>query len=249
MESLKKLGLTKYELSIYEVLLKNKKLDAREIARQSGVPPTAVYPNLHALKEKRLIQKIEGNPAVFEILSPKAAINSLITDKKRELETLETKAIIEASSFFATSPQTKEKEIIKYTKGKIFSSEVYSEILKRVQKTLFILGWRFEKVGNRYEYLRNFREVIKRGVDVRIIVTGRYEKNLELIEAYKKEKIKLRFSPLENFSIVIADGKECKITLKDKALPERHNLQILDPSLSQALDGYFLGLWEKAKQI
>jgi len=249
MDSLKSLGITKYEISIYKTLLKNKKLNAQEISKQSGVPPTAVYPNLHSLREKRLIQKIEGDPSIFEIISPKAAINNLIIQRKKSLEALETQAINEATALLSESPAAKEKEIIKFTKGKTFSTDVYDEAIKKVQKTLYIFGWRFEKVGNRYKYLRNFRTIIKKGVDVRIIVTGKYKKNLELIEAYKKEKIRLKFLPLDNFSILIADSKECKITLKDRTLSEKHNLQILDPSLSQALNSYFLDLWEKAKDI
>ncbi|MFH1802195.1 MAG: helix-turn-helix domain-containing protein [archaeon] len=249
MESLKKLGLTKYEISIYKALLKNKKLNAKELSEQSKVPPTAVYPNLNSLKEKRLIQKIDGDPAVFEILSPKAAINNLVTQRKKSLAALETKAIKEATSLLSETPTTKEKEIIKLTKGKAFSSEIYDEAIKKVNKTLYTFGWRFNKVGNRYEYLRKLKSIVKKGIDVRIIVTGDYKKNIELIEAYKKEKIKLRFYKSDNFSILVIDGKECKITLKDQTLPEKHNLQIMDPSLSQAMHSYFLDLWDKAEPI
>ncbi|MBU0906585.1 MAG: hypothetical protein KKD18_06215 [Nanoarchaeota archaeon] len=249
MESLKKLGLTKYELAIYETLLRNKKLSAREIAEHSKVPPTAVYPNLNSLKEKRLIQKIEGDPAVFEILPPKAAINNLIAQKKKHLEGLEAQAITETTSLLSETPMTREKEIIKYTRGKAFSSEVYDEAMKKVQRTFYVLGWRFEKIGDRYKYLKDFRSIIRRGVDARIIVTGNYQKNPELIQAYKDENIKMKFFPLDNFSILLVDGKECKITLKDRTLPEKHNLQILDPSLSEALNNYFLDLWEKATPV
>jgi len=249
MDSLKKLGLTKYEISIYETLLKDKRLSAREISERSKVPPTAVYPNLNSLREKKFIQKIEGNPSVFEILSPKAAINRLVNQRKKSLDTLETQAINDASSIFSKNPSIKEKEIIKLTKGKEFSSEIYYDFMKRAQKTFFILGWRFEKIGDRYTVLKGYKEIIKRKVDVRIIVTGTYQKNKELINAYKDAGIKLRFFPADNFSIVVVDAKECKITLKNRDFPEKYNLQIKDSSLSQALHSYFLDTWEKAKPI
>jgi len=249
MRSLKKLGLTKYETCVYKTLLRSKKLNAKEISKQSNIPPTAVYPNLSSLKGKQLIQKIESDPAIFEILPPKAAIKNLISQRKKSLQDLENQAIEETTTIFSESPPEKEKEIIKFTKGKTFSSEVYNEAIKKVNKSLYVLGWRFEKVGNRYEYLRKLRTIVKKGIDVRIIATGKYEKNIELVEAYKKEKIKLRYFPLNNISILIIDNRECKITLKDRSLSEKHNLQILDSSLSQALQTYFLDTWEKARPI
>lgn len=249
MEALKKLGLTKYEAAIYCSLLKNKKLTAHEIAFHSKVPPTAVYPNLGSLNEKKLIQKVNGIPAVYEVLNPKAAIENFIVRKKSDLEELQEAALKETEELFAQKPLTKEKEIVKLTRGRLFSAQIYDEAVQKVKKTLFILGWRFEKVGDRYQYLKKFRALLQKGVDVRIIVTGNYQKNLELIKAYQEERIKLKFLPLDNFSIVVVDGKECKITLKDRTLPEKHNIQILDPSLSQALHDYFLTLWNKAQEV
>jgi hypothetical protein len=111
------------------------------------------------------------------------------------------------------------------------------------------MGWRFERVGDRYNILKGYKKIIKKGIDVRIIITGNYQKNPELINAYKEAGVKLKYFLADNFSIVVLDGNECKITLKNRSLPEKYNLQINDPSLSQALNNYFLDVWKKATPI
>lgn len=249
MGYLKKIGLTKYESYVYSSLMRNGRSSAIEISDKSKVPPTAVYPNLKALIKKQLVQKIGGDPATYEALPINASIKNLIEKKQKELEQLELETINYLEELSTEKSVPKEREIVTLSKGKTFSSEIYHESIKKVNKTFFIMGWRFEKIGDRYNFLKEFKKAIKRGVDVRIIVTGSYEKNRELVEAYQKSGIKLKFFPLENISIFIVDEKECKITLKNRNLPEKYNMHIHDESLSQALNTYFLDTWEKAREV
>lgn len=248
MKSLRMLGLTRYETAIYKALIESGTLNAKEISEISKVPQTAVYPNLNLLMKKQLVQKINSNPSLFEILPIAQSIGNAIKRKQKILEELKEKILVETQELKKAKPE-KEKEIIKLTRGKEFSSAIYYEFMKRVKKTFFVMGWRFEKVGERYNLLNEYRSILKKGVDVRIIVTGAHEKNKELVEAYKEAGIKLRYWPADNFSIVVIDEKECKITLKNREFIEKYNLQISDTSLSQALNLYFLDVWEKAREI
>lgn len=249
MNYLKDLGLTKYEHKIYTSLLRNGRSTSKEISDLSNVPPTAVYPNLRSLIKKQLIQKIESDPTLYESLPPAIALQNFITRKQRELENIKKQTIKEAEALSLEKPPAKEKEIVHLTRGKEFSSAVYNEVIKKVSKTFYVLGWRFEKVGERYNFLKEFKKIIKKGVDVRIIVTGKYEKQKELVKAYQKTGIKLKYFPIDNISILVVDNKECKITLKSREFPEKYNIHILDEFLSQALSTYFLDTWEKAEAI
>ena len=62
---LKTIGLTEYEAKIYKELVKGKKLTAKQLAEQSTVPPTAVYPTLQSLRKKNLIQEFSGEQKQF----------------------------------------------------------------------------------------------------------------------------------------------------------------------------------------
>lgn len=248
MKSLRKLGLSKYETSIYKTLIQSGTSTVKGISENSGVPITAVYPNLNSLIGKQLVQKINSDPSLFSPLPTQQAINNLIRKKQDSLNGLKTQVLDEINGLSRNAPQ-KNEEIIKLTRGKEFSSEIYADFISRTKKTFYIMGWRFEKIGDRYNILKNYKSLLKKGVDIRIIVTGMHQKNPDLISAYKEAGINLRFFPADNFSIVIIDGKECKITLKNKDLPEKYNLQINDASLSQALQSYFLDTWEKSQAI
>ena len=247
MESLKKLGLTEYEQAVYTALLAKKTATAEELSTLSKVPITAVYPTTKSLIEKQLIQKTNGKRALFTALPPELGIAKLVSLQKKQLEEDEKKALTHLKSIKAQK-NTKEKEIVLVTEGKEISSKLYRKAAEKARKTYYILGWRFNKVGDKYTLLHYFKKLLQRGVDTRIILTGSEKKNDQLIEDYKHEGIQIRYLPIDNFSLFIVDGTECKITLKDKSRSLRNNISILDPSFSQAMHSYFLDCWSKASE-
>lgn len=250
MSSLREIGFTKYEREVYRTLLRKGSATGKEISENCSVPPTAVYPNLKSLLKKELIQKIDGEQTVYRALPVKTALGRYIEKKQKTLEGLKEQSIREAEELSKNFLESKDgEEIIQISKGKEFSSAVYWDAIKRVNKTFYVLGWRFEKVGERYNFLKDFKKAMKKGVDARIIVTGDFEKQRELVNAYLKAGIKLRYSPIENISILIVDEKECKITLKKRDLPEKYNLHVMDEYLAQALNSYFLSVWDKGQEI
>jgi len=249
MEALKKLGLTKYEVAVYTGLLERGRCTAIELSEYSKVPPTAVYPNLKSLIRKQLVQQIKGKPSLFEPINPSISIKYLAEKRERELSQFKEEAISYAEGLTLHKTENVKKEILRLTHGKEFSREVYSQAFPRAKKTFYILGWRLEKVGDKYNLLKKFKELVKRKVDVRIILTGSLDKKWEVVKDYIEEGIKVRYLPLDNFSIFILDSVECKITLKDRALMDRFNIQILDKSLAKAMHSYFLKSWKEAKEI
>ncbi|MBD3253411.1 hypothetical protein GF386_06770 [Candidatus Pacearchaeota archaeon] len=249
MEILKDLGLTKYESLIYATILKYNRINAKLISEYSGVPITAVYPNLKTLIKKRLIQELKGDVSLFEALPPDIAIDSLIREKQKNFQELKEKAVREAEDLLNRGVVEGKKEVVLLTYGKPASAEFYLKSINRTKKSYYVLGWKFVKISDKYNFLKGLQKLIKKKIDVRIILTGPIEKNWELIKDYQEAGIKIRYLPLSNFSIFVRDAKECKITLKDKKLPERFNIQILDESLAKAMHFYFLENWEHAKEL
>ncbi|HLC71876.1 MAG TPA: helix-turn-helix domain-containing protein [Candidatus Nanoarchaeia archaeon] len=246
---LRSLGLTSYETKIYRCLLEYGKLNARGIAQHSGVPPTAVYPNLKTLVERGLIQQLHGEVSLFQALAPSLALPSFVEREKKKLTALQETIVEQGEKLLQSKQIIKEREVLHLSYGKEFSSAIYFDALERVQKTFYILGWLFLKVGNKYEFLQKFKKALRRGVDIRILLTGPPDKNWELLKTYQEAGIKTRYLPLNNFSILVVDGKECKITLKDRKLPEKINLHILDESLARAMHTYYLDQWDKAEEL
>lgn len=248
-KELRSLGLTSYETKIYRCLLEYGKLNAKDIASYSEVPPTAVYPNLKKLLQKGLLQQFKGEVALFEALPPSLVVPSFVEQEKKKLEELQENIVRQAEQALHSKQIVREREVLQVSYGKPFSSAIYVEALAKVKKSFYIVGWIFLKVGDKYKFLQQFKKVLQRGVDVRILLTGPAEKNWGLIKTYQDAGIKLRYIPLNNFSIVVVDGKECKITLKGGDLPDRVNMHILDDSLANALQTYFLDQWNKAENL
>lgn len=249
MESFKELGLTKYEILTYTTLIKYGKLNAKNISKYSKVPPTAVYPNLKELVNKKLIQEIKGDVSLFGILPVKTALNLFVKEKEKELLEIKQKAIKYSEELLGKGEIEEKKEVMFLTYGKDSSRETYLKYFEEAKISYYILGWKLSEIGDKYNLLKGFQKLIKKKVDVRIILTGSLEKNWQIIKDYIKEGIKIKYLPLENFSIFIMDSEVCKITLKDKKLSERFNIEMLDKSLSKAMNFYFLQSWEHAKEL
>jgi HTH-type transcriptional regulator, sugar sensing transcriptional regulator len=249
MEEFMKLGLTKYESSLYEAILKLKRASAQELSDISKVPITATYPNLETLSKKGLIQVYNGIIREYQLNPPQQAIRNYINNKINENKSIWDDAISKALIISEKDTLQSYDSPIFLSKGKELSKEIYKIYIDKVKKTYYILGWRLEKIGDKYEFLRELSKIVKKGIDVRIILTGSKKKVNSLIQDYKIIGIKIKYLPLDNFSLLIVDSKICKITLKDRNLPDKYNITIKDNNLSYAMNSYFLAQWEKSNPI
>lgn len=249
LDQLSKLGLSPYETKIYTALLEYGRMSARDISEKSMVPPTAVYPNLKRLVERNLVQELRGEVAFFEPLDPVIAIPAYIQKQKKSLDKVGNNLTEQAQKLFHHKQIVKVPEVLNVSLGKEASGQIYIDTLNRAKETYFVLGWTFRTAGTGTVKLHHLLEAQKKGVDIRVIVTAGSGKQWSVLEEFIKQGIKLRYSPLENFSLLIMDGKECKITLKDKKYPEKFNLHIHDAALAGALQNYFLTVWKKSSEL
>jgi len=77
-DSLKSLGLTKYEALVYTALLQAPGATATEIHDLSGVPRASVYPVLERLAHKQLVSVSNTSPKRFNPVRPDDAIAGLL---------------------------------------------------------------------------------------------------------------------------------------------------------------------------
>jgi len=249
MDALKKIGLTEYEIKIYETLIQIGVSSANKISEKSKVPQTAVYPNLKSLVSKRLVQKIDGEVSLFSAISPERGIKEFVLKQNEELSNNEKKAIGYLKNLSKIKNELEKKEPVIFSHGRSISISIYLDACRRAKKSYYILGWKLKKISDKYMFLKELKKIVKKGVDVKIILTGDMEKNFDLIKDYQTEGILVRYLPLESFSIFIMDAEECKITLKNKDLDERYNVQILDKDLAKTMNDYFLEKWKESRDI
>lgn len=249
MDELRKLGLNKYETAAYEILLKYGKLQAKDIASYSEVPLTAVYPNLKSLFQKGLIQEIKGKVRYFAAIKPVVGLKAFSNRKIVEINSATKVAITSLNSLTHEPKKPEKREIIAISQGLLASHETVKEFMRECKKSLYILGWRFTTSRNMYENLKHLKNLIDKGTDVKIIIISKSSKQKKLIRHYAKAGVKMKYAPFENFSIIIKDSNECKITLKNEEIGERYNLHIQSQDLAKFLNDYFLDVWKKAEGL
>jgi sugar-specific transcriptional regulator TrmB len=245
MEELKELGLTGYEIKVYETLLKIGRSDAKKISQYSKVPPTAVYPSLNSLYEKEFIQKFEGDLAFYEAIEPKIALQKYTDNQIAKFKKLKKDSIEKLNNLKIENVPIKEFEPVKLSAGLEISKMISLDMIKHAKKYLYIAGWTFRKTGGMYDVLKELKKTRERNVDVKIILTKKTKENTPFIEGCEKIGVRCKIMPLNYISIMVSDDLNCKITLKKEELKERINLKIEDENLVIALKDYFLTLWKK----
>lgn len=78
LESLKSLGLTKYEALVYIGLLRVAGATATEVHEISGVPRASVYPVLDRLVQKELVSVSHTTPKRFDAVPPDQGVENLM---------------------------------------------------------------------------------------------------------------------------------------------------------------------------
>ncbi|ABN56420.1 MULTISPECIES: TrmB family transcriptional regulator [Methanoculleus] len=78
LESLKSLGLTKYEALVYIGLLRTSGATATEVHEISGVPRASVYPVLDRLVQKELVSVSHTTPKRFDAVAPDQGVENLM---------------------------------------------------------------------------------------------------------------------------------------------------------------------------
>ncbi|WP_353743245.1 helix-turn-helix domain-containing protein [Methanoculleus sp. DTU007] len=86
VESLKSLGLTRYEALVYIGLLRMTGATATEIHEASGVPRASVYPVLDRLIQKELVNVSHTTPKRFDAVPPDRGVRNLMIRIERDAE-------------------------------------------------------------------------------------------------------------------------------------------------------------------
>ncbi|MCA9478617.1 MAG: hypothetical protein KC535_05715, partial [Nanoarchaeota archaeon] len=229
----------------YRSLLIAGTVSAKELSLGCEVPLTAIYPNLNSLEKKGLVKRYTGEVTRFQALRPSVALDNLVKKQAEQMQKAKEELVIELSSL----PQKEDslKSPIDLSLGTEASISVHDEFARTSKSSLYIAGMRFGSKRSIFPFLHNITHAKEKGLDVRIIVIARNERTELLAKECQHKEIPLRYLDMDNFSIVVSDENECKLTLKNRSLRERVNLRITDHDLVKGMKDYFLVLWSRAK--
>ena len=245
MDALKHFGLTGYEIKIYLSLLRQGNSSAKEISSFSGVPPTAVYPNIKSLVEKGLVKSFSGDVTRFEVVTPSVALKHLAKKKSDELFSIE-RSLSPQLNNLKNDRIVKPPDPVELSRGSQASLDLSFRLIDDASKSLYIIGWGFRKVKALHRAIKLFKALGDKNIDARVIFGSRNERTEYLAKECERFGVKARYYDLNNFSMVLSDANECKITLKRSELTERVNIHIIDKHLVDAFNNYALMLWERS---
>lgn len=242
-QNIVKLGLSKHEATIYQLLTKEGSLSAKAIGKSLGILPNAVYRLCIKLSINKLIAISEGHPKTFRPLPPSVALTSYANEKILEIEDLKDKAIKDLSRL---GEVTKETQInLLGSRNEVFIKSV--EMLKKAKKEVLIIS-----IGEQIpeEVILANRDAISRGVQVKMICHKFNQENRQLLESWQKMGWQIRHFPDWGFHLVVIDGTNSILSVNNpKNTSERTGLEFFSFGLSKALRDYFYSVWKKAKEI
>lgn len=214
VESLKSLGLTKYEALVYVALLQASGATATEIHELSGVPRASVYPVLERLSQKQLISVSNTSPKRFNPERPDEAIESLL--RSVESDAARAKKILNTIYSQSSRIDRGDQELIWSIHGDVHIRARLLEILQGAEESILIIFYWDHLKAELMERLLSLR----RDVKVEIITDGWNgpvpEQITVVVKAPPKEAPKDPGTKWQAGCVFIVDKKKAMVVMGSK---------------------------------
>ncbi len=244
---LRELGLSPYETKCYLALIKFGKLLGKDIAKESGVPPTSVYRNMESLLKKGLVQTIQKEPLVYQAVDPEIAITSYLQSQRERRDKTGKEVIKDLKSLHKKLDLDKSEEVLEVYAGREQSYTLGKKLIDKTEKECLMIG-RGSKQSI-LDLIHHLNSAAKRGILCKLIITTK-EENKGLILELQKVGVKIKYLPLKGFSMLVRDREASQIVIKSESLKEeRVVLKISNKDLSQAHADYFDTVWKRATPV
>ena len=242
MEELRKLGLTEYEAKVYEALLRAKTATGGQIAKASKVPHGKTYEALHSLSEKGLVTILPVEPKLFRALEPEKGLNNLIQRRLAGFKQAE-ETVLEFAKRITAPPKEETAEKLEVYTGIEKQYELARRLFDDTKKQVLVLS-RGERFPN--DILRKGKEMMKRGVDYRLIVYE-YDGNREWVRKFVETGLEVRHYKTGEFTLVVRDKEEVLLVIRNPKNPEdRIHMLFKDKAIATAMAAYYELIWKKA---
>lgn len=250
LSDLKKIGLTKGEVKIYEALLDIGETTRTELAKRSGISPSKIYDVANRLLEKGIISTVKKGGVMHFSASNPERIKDFILQKRKELEQ-EDKLVQEMlPELLAKYKRTEQKSDIEVFYGWGGMKTAYSELVSSLGKgdKNYILGASVGKDSHRADIFfgQHYKRVEKAGFTVKIIfnenMRGNPKRTGYLVKSKRHEA---RFLHQDTFTeINVYKDTVLFVMLLEKPIVMRVKSREAADSFRQ----FFNSLWMTAKK-
>ena len=250
-ESLRSIGLTDYEISIYLTLISKGPMDARELSEASGVPYSRIYNILTQLEKEKMwvIREEDSRPTIYFAKSPDEA---LVIAKKQYNNNFDTHSdqIINALTPIYQSHDTPIKIALYIHRGRDACISRSLSIIERAKNSLFIVGQDIEFLELFYDEVKKARA---RGVtNIKLLAEEEALKDKNFAAILKKYNeiadIRLR-DQIFGDSLVKDEGEDAFIILTQKVFKKMSYFGVITDHIAfgPAANYYFTYLYNSAK--
>ena len=221
--SLKSIGLTDYEISIYLTLISKGPMDARELSEASGVPYSRIYNILTQLEKGKMwiIKEEESRPSRYFAKSPDEA---LVIAKKQYSDSFSghSDKIIHTLTPIYQSHDTPIKIALYLHRGRDICLNRALSLINLAKTSIYFTSTTMEFLDLFFDDIKKARA---RGVtDIKLLVdsTALQEKNFRtLLKKYVPLcKIKWR-DQIFGTSVIIDEGEDAFIILSENFFPKK----------------------------
>jgi len=268
IELLQKIGLSKYQASMYACLLRKGPLDARILSRESHVPMGKIYDALSQLLTNEIIVEHSGRPKRYEAIIPEIAFQRIYMkyyfDHEKQRDDLKNtitqlEQVLKRKNH--TSPILQDLQIM-HTNEDILNYfiRLHNEAKKEV---IYVTQIRYGSFNSEpdertlHSLMNNMVSLLKRGISVKIIYPDSpylnfFSKIASCIQDDDTQQlyhdlVEIRvFNTHHNF--ILVDTTTCIFEPEDQRDLARPYamIRIRDAVLNSQLRGVFEELWENA---
>lgn len=234
---LRKVGLSKRTLSLYEHLLEHESLTAKKAAVLSNEFPAAEYRLFEQLEKLGLIVRSNGRPAVFTALPKKVGLKAAYLQFRSGLELLIVRIGGGAGEHHT--------EIIV---GRRALYKRYIELAEQSKHEICIyaIGIAFSK-----ELVSSQESALARGVRIRHVLQQVKPSNFHVAYKWQRLGVRLRHAPSERgFHMMLFDGKTALISFSNpNNTDDRLSLLTNNPAALRLFEADFRHIWANARKI
>ncbi|MEM3725348.1 MAG: helix-turn-helix domain-containing protein [Candidatus Bathyarchaeia archaeon] len=241
--TLREIGLSTYEIEVYNALLESGQMTAIEISKKAQVPYSKVYAVLNSLKSKGWIKSMKGRPSKYYPTPPLEALTTAKNRLEEQYKSWEKQVANELQPLYEKRELVEHPEIlILHGQQRVIAK--LEEIFGKARKEIMIALPQFVK--NSVATAPIFLESLQKAhANVKLMVAGELESWSELEAFASAGELRVRDQMFGGG--IIVDEKEAMLFLGE----EKPSLVIWSnhAGLVKFARDYFQYLWDSSEKI
>ncbi len=250
MQELRKIGLSKGEIKVYEALLELGECTKTALAKKSGISPSNIYDVTNRLIEKGIISKVEKNSvAHFSPANPKHILDFL-DDKEKEIQKEKDFVNQILPALLMKFNDAKEKVNVEVFLNWNGMKTIFEDFIYECKQDdqCYVFGASKGENDKQADifFLKYSRIREKKGIITKIIFNEELRDRKDRIEFFQKSKYHhIKFlQQLTPAEIMTYKNKSCIIILTKEPLV----IRITSAEVADSFKQYFDVIWKNAKK-